>query len=296
MTDGSQRYAMLHEYSLGYLTVPETAPPEMIEMAARVGYQYVGLRALRVTNDEIAFPLGTDRQLLRLTKQSLAATGVRVLDVELFRLTPDCDVDSFASALDACAELGTQHIIAQAPDAHLTRAIDHFGLLCDAAMERRLDVNLEFVTWTETPDLSTAARIVAGAGRDNAGILVDALHFSRSGCSIRELSLLPRRWLRYAQVCDAPRAAPTTAAGLIHAARNERLFLGEGGLDVHAILAALPENIPYSLEIPRTHLKRQIGAEGLARRALETARQFIDGVRIGPDTQHLTREPLNRPH
>lgn len=288
---------MFHQYSLAYLTVPETSPPEMIEMAARVGYDYVGLRALRVTDDEIAFPLGTDRRLLQATRRSLVATGVRVLDVELFRLTPDCRIDAFAPALDACAELGAQHIISQAPDADSSRAIDHFGCLCDAAMERRLDVSLEFVTWTETPNLRAAARIVASARRDNGGILVDALHFARSNCSVDELSTLPRRWLRYAQICDAPSAPPATDEGLIYAARNDRLFLGEGGLDVRGILAALPENIPYSIEIPRTHLKQRIGAEQLARLALETSKQFIDGARV---THSLNQEsagiPTNRAH
>jgi sugar phosphate isomerase/epimerase len=249
----------------------------MIELAARVGYDYVGLRLMPVTAAEPLFPLADDRRLLRQTKQQLAATGIRVLDVELFRLTPDCEVGAFARVLDACAELGALHIIAQTPDANVARATEHLGSLCDSASERGLCVNLEFVTWTETPDLYAAATIVGGAHRDNAAILVDMLHFARSSCSSIELSMLPRRWLRYAQVCDAPPEKPTTDEGLIFAARNERLFLGEGGLDLRPAFAALPEHIPYSIEIPRVSLARQVGVEELARRALVTTRCFIDG-------------------
>lgn len=288
--------AMGHEYSLAYLTVPETPPCAMIELAARAGYQYVGLRALRVTDDEVGFPLGSDRQLLKATQRTLAETGMRVLDVELFRLTPDCRIAAFGAALDATAELGARHVIAQAPDPDLSRASDHFAALCDAAAERRLSVNLEFVTWTETPDLRAASRIVASAQRDNGGILVDLLHFARSSCSIDGLALLPRRWFRYAQICDAPRAAPTTSEGLIYAARNERLFLGEGAIEIAAILAAMPENIPYSIEIPRSALKRQVGAEELARRALETSRLFIDGSPVSPGLPSSFARPASRPH
>src|SRR5687768_13995532 len=122
---------MLHEISLAYLTVAGLAPTAMVDLADRVGYDCVGLRLIPVTDDEIRFPLAEDRQLLRRTKQQLATTGVRVLDVELFRLTPDVDIAAFAPTLDACAELGARHIIAQTPDASLARATEHMNLLCD---------------------------------------------------------------------------------------------------------------------------------------------------------------------
>ena len=40
-------------------------------------------------------------------------------------------------------------------------------------------------------------------------------------------------------------------ACIIRTARDERLFPGEGGIDVRGILAAMPSDIPYALEIPR---------------------------------------------
>jgi sugar phosphate isomerase/epimerase len=106
-------------------------------------------------------------------------------------------------------------------------------------------------------------------------LLIDTLHFSRSNCSVDELAKLPRAWFRYAQVCDAPHDPPDTIDGLIFAARNERMFLGEGGLELRAILGALPANIPYSLEIPTAALAREVGLEECARRALVTAQEFF---------------------
>jgi sugar phosphate isomerase/epimerase len=266
------------EFSLAYLTVFGLTPPEMVSTAALAGYDFVSLRINPVTAEEPVHPLAQDQRLRQRTIERLSQTGVRVLDVELFRLTRDFEVSACDSLLDTSAELGARCLIAQAADDDLVRATDHFAALCDAAQLRNLTVDLEFVTWTETRDLQRAARIVRDANRSNGGVLVDALHFSRSGCSTSELAQLPRSWFHFVQLCDAPRAAPVSVEGLIHAARNERLFLGEGDLDVHGILKALPRDIPYSLEIPRASLARRMGLEEVARRALSTARVFIDGL------------------
>ena len=266
---------MHHEFSLAYLSVFGLAPPEMITVAWHAGYEYVGLRLQPVVDTEPVFALASDRSLMRKTKKRLDDSGVRVLDVELIRLTPDFEVAAFDALLDVSAELGARHVIAQAADAEISRAADHLAQLCDAARLRGLAVNLEFVTWTETPDLDRASRIVGAAQRPNAGILIDTLHFSRSRCSVAQLAELPREWFRYAQICDAPKQSPESVHGLIYAARNDRLFLGEGGLDLSGILGALPPELPYSVEIPRTALARVIGAQECARLALVTARKFI---------------------
>ncbi|MBL8271670.1 sugar phosphate isomerase/epimerase family protein [Steroidobacter sp.] len=266
---------MIPEYSLAYLTVLGLSPPRMVAAAAKAGYSYVGLRLHAVTTDEPRYPLHLNRSMLLETKHELAATGVRVLDVELIRLTPWFDVHEHDALLDVSAELGARHLIAQGADANLDRVIDHFGQLCDAAAKRKLTADIEFVTWTETADLARAAAIVGAAARDNGGLLIDTLHFSRSHDDIAELAKLPRHWFHYAQVCDAPSEPPKTLDGLIFAARNERMFPGAGGLDLPGILGALPAGIPYSLEIPTAALAKKVGLEECARLALESAKDFF---------------------
>ena len=39
---------MKHDYSLAHLTVLSLTPPQVVEVAARTGYRYVGLRMTRV--------------------------------------------------------------------------------------------------------------------------------------------------------------------------------------------------------------------------------------------------------
>jgi len=131
-------------------------------------------------------------------------------------------------------------VIAQLPDPDRARKIDRFAQLCEMAKPLGLTIDLEFPSWTETPDLSEATRVLRAANQPNAGILVDLLHFARSGSSVAALRELPAEWFHFAHVCDAPAVVPTTNEGLIYTARFERLFPGEGGIDVHGILAALP--------------------------------------------------------
>jgi sugar phosphate isomerase/epimerase len=271
---GAEGY-MRNEFSLAHLSALSLSPPEMVDVAARVGYHYVGLRLTPVTANEPRYPLPFDAQMMSETQACLADTGVEVLDIELARLAPETTVESFAPMLEAGAQLGARHVIAQTPDRVQARAIEKFGRLCELARPLQLSVDLEFITWTDTADLDAAAAIVTAVAQPNAGVLIDTLHFCRSGCSVEALRAMPRSWFRFAQVCDAPAQAPQTTAGLIHAARNERLFLGDGGLDVRRILDALPADIPYSLEIPMTTLARTLGPELRAHMALLSARRYL---------------------
>jgi sugar phosphate isomerase/epimerase len=263
-------------FSLAHLSALSLSPPEMVEVAARTGYQYVGLRLTPVTPNEPRYPLAQDPDMLRETHQALAETGIGVLDIELARLTPEVDIASFSAMLEAGAALGARHVITQTPDTERTRAVEHFASFCELARQFSLTADLEFVTWTATPDLETAAAIVSAANQSNGGILIDTLHFRRSQCQTGLLDRLPAKWFHFAQLCDAPAEAPATTEGLIHAARNERRFLGEGGLDVGCILECLPADIPYSLEIPMTTLGRTLGPEVRAHMAILSARRYLE--------------------
>jgi len=167
------------------------------------------------------------------------------------------------------------------PDPDRERATARFAKLCDLAKPLGIFVSLEFPHWTETGNLAAAAQVVRAVNRNNAGILVDMLHFGRSDSTLGELAQIPRDWLRFAHVCDAAKEMPTTMAGIIHTARDERLFPGEGGIDVRAILDCMPADIPYALEIPRLALTRAVGPEEVALLAIRVARSHLDGRAAG---------------
>ena len=267
---------MKHDYSLAHLTVLSLTPPQVVEVAARAGYRYVGLRTTKVTPTEDIVDLTADKAAMRKTKAALAATGIEVNDMELFRMDPHIEPESYVPALEVTAELGATNIIAQLPDPDRARAVDRFGRLCDLAEPYGIFVSLEFPHWTETGSLSAATEIVRAVKRSNAGILVDMLHMDRSNSSVEDLGRLPREWFRFAHLCDAPKEWAHTQPGAIHTARDERLFCGEGGIDIRRILAQLPQNIPYALEIPRSVLTRAAGPEDVAWLAIMVCHTEID--------------------
>jgi sugar phosphate isomerase/epimerase len=270
------RSHLRHDYSLAHLTALSLSPPDLVDAAADAGYRFVGLRLTRVTPQEPHYPLASDPALLRATKVRLAATGVEVLDIELARLGPHDDPRDLQRILEAGAELGARHIITQLPDPDPARKVDNFATLCEMARPLGLTADLEFPSWTQTPDLHDAVRVLRAAAQPNAGILVDLLHFARSGSAVDELHDLPAEWFHFVHVCDALAAVPPTEEGLIHTARFERLFPGDGGIDVQGILAALPAGIPYALEIPRAMSVSSVGPKEHARMSLAAARRYLE--------------------
>jgi sugar phosphate isomerase/epimerase len=269
---------VIPDFSLAHLTVQSLSPPEVVAVASRAGYRYVGLRLIGATPQAAAWPLMSDKAMMRETTARLVATGVGVLDIEFFRLAPETDVAGFLPALEAGAELGARHVIAAACDPDRSRLIERFAALCDLAAPRGLSVVLEFFPWTDAPNLSGAAAVVEAAGRANAGVLVDTLHFARSDSTLEQLAALPASRLPFMHLCDAPAEKPDTIDGLIFTARVERLLPGDGGIDIAAIMRRMPPDIPVALEIPMAALTRAVGPAEVARRAREAAARVLAPV------------------
>ena len=82
-------------------------------------------------------------------------------------------------------------------------------------------------------------------------------------------------------MCDAPAERPTTTEAMIHAARHERMFPGEGGIDLVSLTRAMPADITVSIEVPTAELAKTMDAKARAQRALIAARNVIAGSRDG---------------
>ncbi len=261
--------------SLAHLTVLDLAPPEMIRLAAEVGYDRVGLRLIRVTDSTPGYPLHQDPAALRATSATLADTGITVNDIEFIRLTPDFHAESLLPFLDAGAELGARHVICAPYDPDLSRMSDNLATLHTLARPFDLSCALEFFPWTNVPDLASARAAVDRTGADDVGILVDTLHFDRSGSSLADLAALPPLRLPFLHLCDAQVAPPYSTEDLLHAGRAERLPPGEGQIDLKSILARLPGGVPIALEVPMTRLRAQNGNYHIASRVLHAARRLL---------------------
>ena len=269
------RERMKHEFSLAHLTILSCSPPDLIEIASEAGYDYVSLRPIAVTPNEPKYPFGEDQNLLRQTRGALAATGMRLLDIEVARIVPDLNVKTYMPALEAAANLGARHVLSSGWTPDHKYVSEKFAELCDLAKPFGLTVEFEFVTFAAISTLADAAAIVHSSARENGGICIDTLHFFRSNTQLTELDALPQSFFRFMQLCDAPMEPPTSVDGLIFAARADRKFVGEGALDLASVIRRLPP-MPYSLEIPNSKLARTMSPMDIARKAIATAREYLD--------------------
>jgi sugar phosphate isomerase/epimerase len=266
---------MTRPISLAALTVLELAPPELVTCAAEAGFSHVGIRLLPATPTEPQYDIVGDTALLREVESRLADTGIEVLDAEIFRLKPDTRIPDYEAAIATAARLGASELLVAGNDPEEGRLVESFGAFCDLAGSYGLDACLEFMPWTDAKDLRQAARIVEGAARDNGGVLIDAFHFSRSESRLDDLASIPSSRLHYLQLCDVPTTIPPTMDAILAEARAERLFPGEGGVDLLGLLRALPRELPLSIEVPTLTLARTVGALKRARRALAATQRVL---------------------
>jgi sugar phosphate isomerase/epimerase len=261
--------------SLAALTALELDPVEMVRCAAQAGYSHVGLRLVPATPDEPAYDTIGDTPLIRATRAALDDTGVQVLDVEILRLKPETRVADFQPFIETGALLGARHVLIAGNDPDEARLADNFGLTCELAARYGLTANLEPMPWTSVRDIGQAERIIAASGRDDGGIVIDAIHFDRAGSAIGDIASIPPQRFRYGQLCDAPAARPATIEAILFQARAERLAPGAGDLPLRALIGALPAGIPLSLEVPQQALARTVSAVERARRLLQATHALL---------------------
>jgi sugar phosphate isomerase/epimerase len=267
--------------SLAHLTVLSLPPPDMIEVAARTGYDAVGLRLIAVTDTTPGYPLMHDGGMLRATKAALKSTGIAVHDIEFVKITPDLDVRALEPVVATGAELGARCLVTAPYDPDLDRLAEKLAALADLAKPYRVVPVLEFFPWTVVPDLAAAARVVAATRAGNCGILLDALHFSRSGGTAEGLARIPAHMISFLHLCDAPAEHPATTEAMLHTARSERLPPGTGGLDLGVVLDGLAGDVPVGIEVPMDALTRELGPEAVARRCREATRRVLDATAQG---------------
>jgi sugar phosphate isomerase/epimerase len=267
--------AAVPQFSLAHLTALGCPPPELTRIAAAAGYDFVSYRLINMSlPGEPNYDLAVNAAMLRETRAALAATGLKLHDIEVARIADGVAVKSYAPALEIGAELGARRVIASAWSPNRGYVIDSLSELCDIAAKANLAISLEFVTWSNLPDLQQALSLARAVNKPNLGLLIDVLHFNRSRIKLQELDAVPRERFHFAHISDAPKEIPLTTGGLIHAGREARLYPGEGAIDIAAIVNRMPP-LPYSLEIPNLERVKELGSAGHAQRCIESAKRYF---------------------
>lgn len=262
--------------SLAYLSSHRCAPHETIQIAAATGYDYAGLRLWPNSPGAPQQHLIGQPQALRETRAVIQDTGVGVWDLELIRINAEFEAHTWDALLDVGAALNAKAILVAGDDTDPVRLTENFARLCDIMRPYGMTADLEFMPWTAVPDARSALRVITQAGTPvNAGILVDALHVGRSHTRLDDLRAIPRHLLHYAQICDGLEGTHFSSDEMIHTARCARELPGEGNIDLRGIFAALPDELPVSVEVVNFQQEALTSPQAWAARCMAASRPYL---------------------
>lgn len=257
--------------SFAHLAALDLGPPALFGMLAEAGFASTSLRMRRTLPGTPEYPL-TDPAMLRATQAAIKATGVSVFYIEIIFLQRDLDVAALEPMFESGAALSAGRVVAAGSDPDFDIVAEKLAEVCDLARSFGMAVDLEFMPYQPVRTLADAIDVIRRSGRTNAHVLMDVLHFYRSGSRLDDLRGLDPRLLGSFQLCDAPAKPP---ADLAYEARNARLLPGEGGLDIHALMDLMPAGLPLGLEVPLALAHPSLGHLGRARMTVEATRRFL---------------------
>jgi sugar phosphate isomerase/epimerase len=222
--------------------VPELSPEDTVSAAAAGGFDAAGLW-VEIADWTASTTAGVRRRL--------ADTGLEAMDVEVVWIKPGPLDPDHLRILDIGLAVGAANALVVSSDPDMDATAAKLAALCAHVAGSPLRIALEFGLFTEVKTIAAAAALLRAVDHDQAALLVDTLHLDRSGGTAADVRALPRSWFSYAQICDAPadRPAPDDADGIFQEAVYGRLLPGSGALDIAAVVAALPDGLPLSVEL-----------------------------------------------
>jgi sugar phosphate isomerase/epimerase len=280
------------DVGIGHLTMLDVAPPDLVTVAHDAGFDAVGIRAATIGPAEQVWPMAVGSPMLAETRRRLDDTGLRVLDVEIVRLTPATEPRGYGALFETGAALGARFVNVLADDPDLARARDNFAALAGHAREYGLRPVLEAMIYTKVRSLDDAVRIVEGTV---GGVTIDPLHLRRFGGNPAQIRAIDPAFFLYYQLCDAPLRVPRGLPrprrlprgqsldidDLAFEARAARLLPGEGELPLAEIVAAMPPDIPVSVEAPNQARVTEVGPAGYARLARRSVERLLGTAGAG---------------
>ena len=264
----------MRQLSLAALSILDAGPAGQIVASAAAGWNCVGLRLNPLLQTDIAVVGHVEREAEVIGL--LEKTGLSLLEIGVFPIKPDMDVAALEPVLAFAARFGARFVVCPVEDADEQRRLATCQLLCDLCARYRLDALIEFNPYSACGSLADALKIVRGAGRANAALVIDALHLSRSGGHPDDLRAVDPALLKLVHFCDATPFTPGAKSvdELRRESRTARLLPGEGALPLRALLAALPADCPISVEAPSARLAG-LSATERARETLRATKAFL---------------------
>lgn len=269
-------FTSVPELSLAHLTVLDVPPLELVSLAAKIGYTSIGLRLYPAFPSSPFYELPAGSAILREMQHRLQDAGIQVSDIEFIGIGENFDARKLVGLLDTASALGAQWLSVCGDDPDKARLTANFATLCDLAAPSGIQINLEYMAWRQVKNFDDALDVVLSAGRQNGGVLIDALHMFRTGGSCLDIRRAPPGVVNSIQLCDAVASPPANMEALIVEARSGRIQPGCGVLPLRELLAELPGGTRISLEVPTNGA---VSLEHHARDIFESTQRLIASMR-----------------
>lgn len=256
--------------SLAAGIMPEATPSQLIECAAASDFDFGGMWV-----EKESWTPATTRAIRAQARDA----GVELLDCEVAWIMPGPPDPWLTELVGIAAELGARNLLCVSSDPDMAATTAKFQTLVSAAEGTGVRVNLEFGIFTEVKTLAMARAVLESVEGEAKALLVDTLHWARSGGTAEDLATIPREWLSYCQPCDGPAQGPdvTDFDSIIDDAINRRLPLGQGGLPLAAMVDALPAHLPMAIEERSAALRDAFpDLTERARACARTSRAWLD--------------------
>lgn len=246
---------MPHPLGLELLTVLGLNPVAQVALAAELGCKTIsiGLEQVPAPLNPHGYPgwsLRDDAPLRRDLKAALADHGVTIALAEGVSLK--ADAAQWATDLDLLAELGAVRLSGSDMGMEWGPAFDRFATLAEMAEQRGMELAVAFSPVLTIRSLAEALEAVAhvgagGEGESRATVLIDAMHFFRSGGTVRQIAELDPALIGHVQICDGARKGEGdyTAEQI-----DGRMVPGQGELPLREFVDALPRGKGIGLAVP----------------------------------------------
>jgi sugar phosphate isomerase/epimerase len=240
----------VREIGIEFISVLGLPPAAFVQLAAQLGCAQIGLGLTPLLPNPHGYPTWSLRETDTRTELTAALKkyAVSISLGEGFLIRPGAAIDAAGGDMDVMRDLGVPRLNVVCIESDAARSLDQCARFAEMAGARGMAATVEFMPGMLIGNLPSALDIVRKVGRSNFGVLVDSMHFFRSGSRVDDLRSAPEELIGYAQLCDVPVVAANPNYG--EEARGERLIPGQGELPLRPFADALPAGIPVGIEIP----------------------------------------------
>ena len=150
-------------------------------------------------------------------------------------------------------------------------------MVAEMAAARGMETTLEFAPGLTIADLPAALAAIRHVGRPDFRLLIDTMHFTRTGAALADLAAIDPALIGYVQLCDAP-LAPRFES-YMQEAMTERMVPGSGEMPLREILNLVPRDRVVALELPLLAMAQAgIGPYERLRPCVDAARELLAGL------------------